>query len=310
MDDFDRRLMTCTREELEAVWPTLAADVLRQVDSPAPADDFAAETKDDPEVGPVLAAWDDLDQASRGPAFAGLTRALVRAAYATRPYCLGCGRCCRRSGPALFLEDRGLIESGRIAPGQLLTLRPGESGFSPALDRVVALDREVVTIRSRPEGGCPFFDPAIGCRIYGHRPRQCRQLECWRPESMDELAGLPPLGRGDLALEKLPTELIRRQAAAADFTAFAAAVRAFSAGDASAAGRAVSMMEADLALRRDAEQQGLDPAGLQFWFGRPLVMVLPTLGWRLVRDDTAEWTLAPAGPERDPLPTDQPRSVR
>ncbi len=294
MDDFDRRLLACTRAELEAAWPTLAADVLRQVDSLAPAGDFADKARSDPEIERVLASWDALDQASRGPAFAGLTRALVRAAYATRPFCLGCGRCCRRSGPALYLEDRDLIESGRLDPGRLLTLRPGESGFSSALDRVVVLDREMVTIKSRPEGGCPFHDPGAGCRIYEHRPRQCRLLECWRPESLDELAGLPPLGRGDLSLGDLQQELMERQAAEADFKEFADAVRAFGAGDKAAAARAVILMEADLALRRDAERQGLDPAGFEFWFGRPLVAVLPALGWRLVRDGAGDWTLEAA----------------
>jgi Fe-S-cluster containining protein len=297
MENFDQKLLACTRADLEAAWPVLAADVLRQVDSPARADDFAREMKDDPEIDRVFSNWDELDQASRGPVFRHLTETLTRAAYATRPYCLGCGQCCRRSGPALFVEDRDLIESGRLDPAFLLTLRAGERGFSPIEDRVVVIEHEMVMVKSGPGQGCPWHDPAIGCRIYDHRPRQCRQLKCWNPESMTGLADLEPLSRGRISLDELTETLVARQADEAAFWRLAEAVRAYAAGDASAPGRAVELMEADLALRRDAERAGLDPAGFEFWFGRPLVTVLPSLGWRLVRDDTGQWTLAEAEPE-------------
>ncbi len=297
MDDFEQRLRTCTREELTAAWPFLVADVLTQLRSREPSVRFARILRDRPEIGRIFEAWDELDEPSRGLAWDRLGRLLTEAAYATRPYCVRCGECCRRAGPALLQEDLGLIETGVLEPSHLLTLRPGEPGWSPFEDRVVLLDHEVVRIKSRPGQGCLWYDPDLGCRIYADRPQQCRQLECWNPEAHIASASDRHLGRRDLPLTEAERRFLDLQEQQAPLAALAAAVEAHRQGDPAGADRAVRLLEADLALRRDAQQAGLDPARFDFLLGRPLVMVLPALGLVLARDDNGEWALGESSTE-------------
>ncbi|MBU1741572.1 MAG: YkgJ family cysteine cluster protein, partial [Proteobacteria bacterium] len=220
-----------------------------------------------------------------------LGRLLTEAAYASRPYCVRCGQCCRRAGPALFREDLGLIETGVFAASHLLTLRPGEPGWSPFEDRVVVLDHEVVTIKTRPEQGCLFFEPGHGCRIYEDRPQQCRQLECWNPNTRALSASDRHLDRRDFPLNDTERRFLNLQDKQAPFAALVAAVEAHKQGDSTGVDQAVRLIEIDLGLRRDAQQAGLDPAHFDFLLGRPLVMVLPALGFILARDERGAWTL-------------------
>jgi hypothetical protein len=37
-----------------------------------------------------------------------------------------------------------------------------------------------ISLRERPNHDCVFFDAAIGCEVYGQRPRQCRTWPFWR----------------------------------------------------------------------------------------------------------------------------------
>lgn len=297
MADFEQRLRTCTREELTAAWPLLVADVLAQLRSPEPSTRFARMLRDHPEVGRIFDAWDDLDEPSRGLAWDRLGRLLTEAAYATRPYCVRCGECCRRAGPALLAEDPVLFETGVLEAAHLLTLRPGEPGWSPLEDRVVVLDHEVVRIKSRPDRGCLWYDPDLGCRIYEDRPGQCRRLECWHPEAYDGVAPDRHLNRRDLPLTDTERRFLVLQEKQAPFAALAEAVEAHKQGDPAAADQAVRLMETDLELRRDARQAGLDPARFDFLLGRPLVMVLPALGFILARNEGGEWVLRESSTE-------------
>jgi Fe-S-cluster containining protein len=100
--------------------------------------------------------------------------------------CKQCGTCCRKGGPALRREDIILVESGCPSQSQLITIRRGELAINPVSDRLEAVPVELVKIRGRAGGWtCLFFDEqANGCTIYSQRPKACRLLMCWEPESI------------------------------------------------------------------------------------------------------------------------------
>ena len=59
-----------------------------------------------------------------------------------------------------------------------------------AVHTTLARNRAQLTLREQPDGSCEFLDAAGHCRIYGARPRQCREFpHGWRVE------GCPGLGK-------------------------------------------------------------------------------------------------------------------
>lgn len=79
-------------------------------------------------------------------------------------YCLGCTTCCRWPGDVLFEPDA----LSAIAAYLQMDERMCADTFFDLHD-----DRWHLRAKPGPGGGCIFVTPT-GCRIYPHRPRQCR----------------------------------------------------------------------------------------------------------------------------------------
>lgn len=103
-----------------------------------------------------------------------------------RTSCIQCGTCCRKGGPVLHHEDKGLLDSGLIRAEHLITIRKGEPAFSPLSGKVEPASCELIKINGRKgEWTCCFFDAETpACTIYAHRPLECRLLECWDTEKL------------------------------------------------------------------------------------------------------------------------------
>ena len=279
------------RNKLTALIMARMTEIVRDLGSPEPPSKAIDRLASGEVARSVLDTWEGMDVLSRRMAWQRLEGAMVEAVYRGRPFCVRCARCCQTSGPALLGPDIELIEAGLISPKNLFTLRPGEPGYSPQEGEVVRLDHEVVLIKSGPKQGCAFFIGPQTCLIYDGRPLQCQSLECWNPEGFDTLTDVAYLDRSSVVNDELELELIKRQAQECSFKSLAAVVKAFAAGDGRTALRAITTIEADLALRRDASEAGIDTAELDFLFGRPLAVILPALGYELGRDNKGEWTL-------------------
>ncbi|NCC25148.1 MAG: YkgJ family cysteine cluster protein [Deltaproteobacteria bacterium] len=114
--------------------------------------------------------------------------------------CLQCGTCCRRGGPALHAADLGLVQDGSILLEALVCFRPGERVLDNVQGGLKHLDRDLLKIRGLSEPGpCLHFDQiSSSCTIYGHRPLECRILECWNTEPMLEVYEQDRLSRTDI----------------------------------------------------------------------------------------------------------------
>lgn len=114
--------------------------------------------------------------------------------------CVRCGTCCRKGGPALHDEDRPLVEEGLIHTRHLFTIRPGEITDDQIQGELRAVDGDVIKIKGC--GGawtCCLFDQArSACRIYAHRPLECRALSCRDTRGIEAAYARPRLTRGDL----------------------------------------------------------------------------------------------------------------
>jgi Fe-S-cluster containining protein len=205
------------------------------------------------------------------------------------PRCRRCGICCRKGGPALHLQDRELVVSGKIPLKALFTIRRGEPAYDNVRGMVAPAATDIIKIKSgagSDASACRYFtaDPAR-CGIYADRPVECRALTCWDTRAITALYDQERLTRAHL-LEGVDglSDLIAdhqqrcdgRQAAR-----LAEAIRRHR--DAAAAVEALlDMLRYDQSLRQvTVERARVDPQLLDFLFGRPLTVLLPAYHLRL-----------------------------
>ena len=223
--------------------------------------------------------WDSWDTAHRETAAKELAALYRAAAYATRPFCLKCGACCKNSGPTLYPGDEALFQAGDIAYTHLRTLRAGEEVFSHWENRRTVLKHETVAVAPALPGNCPLLDGTL-CRVYDRRPTQCKAQKCWDTRDSDRMMGWPGLTRLDIVDAADPLREIieehERECAPARLRELADQVRK---GSSSASGAVAAMVEADGRLRRRVLDQKLaSEDALPFLLGRPTEMLLSALG--------------------------------
>lgn len=114
--------------------------------------------------------------------------------------CSRCGICCEKGGPAFHIEDRMLIESGLIPATDLYTLRKGEMVNDAIRGCLVRLESELIKIKGQGRAWtCVYFDKKEGgCRIYEHRPLECRLLKCWDTRDIEAAYSQNRLTRKDI----------------------------------------------------------------------------------------------------------------
>lgn len=114
--------------------------------------------------------------------------------------CRRCGICCEKGGPAFHIEDRMLIESGLIPATDLYTLRKGEMVNDAIRGCLIPLESELIKIKGQGRAWtCVYFDKKEGgCRIYEHRPLECRLLKCWDTRDIEAAYSQNRLTRKDI----------------------------------------------------------------------------------------------------------------
>lgn len=105
----------------------------------------------------------------------------------------------------MHLEDKFLVQDGSLLLKDLFTIRIGEPVMENVLNRRTVAETDLIKIKGSGQTWmCRFFDePLKACRIYSHRPVECRVLNCRAPQELEALYQKDRLQRRDL-LEKLP----------------------------------------------------------------------------------------------------------
>jgi Fe-S-cluster containining protein len=187
--------------------------------------------------------------------------------------CRRCGICCDKGGPGLHAEDRVLIDSGLIPARHLYTLREGEIVNDAIKGCLLPLESEMIKIKGRNRAWtCVFFDKTgSACRIYEHRPLECRILKCWDTRDIEAEYSRNRLTRKDL-LSGIPGlwSLIEDHEQRCSHVTLRKLLDLKTEGD--AANKAVQeMVEYDRSIRTlVAEKAGVESDMLDFIFGRPL----------------------------------------
>jgi Fe-S-cluster containining protein len=233
--------------------------------------------------------WERLDPAIRGKEWQALVERLVEISYANRPYCLRCGECCRGGSPSLHVEDLGLWSQGLLSPRELYTLRSGEPVYLNVEGHLGSLPEELVKIRQQSETGhCIFYqEEEKACRIYEHRPLQCRVQACWDPGPFEELWRAGKLSRRHLVQDDQEMlELIGAHDERCSAESLGAACGEwYESGREAAIRQILDQLRYDTALRSLVQERlGLGEGELAFYFGRPLNHIIRPYGFRVERD--------------------------
>jgi len=211
--------------------------------------------------------------------------------------CLRCGTCCQKGGPGFHQEDRVLIEKGRIPSKYLYTIRKGEHAFDNVKACLVPVASDIIKIRGQKGNwACIFFDSQKkACSIYSDRPLECRVLKCWDTGELERIYSGNRLTRRDLISQvKGLWDLVSDHQARCDYAKIKKLINDL---DGPHKGRArkklLEIIQYDAEFRKLVVAKGeLDPAMLDFLFGRPLTETLPNYGIK-VRQEGKKTILTP-----------------
>jgi len=203
--------------------------------------------------------------------------------------CKRCGTCCEKGGPGLHHEDRPLVESGSIPAKCLYTIRCGELVRDEIRGNLAPLTEEIVKIKGQAgKWTCLFYDrQERGCRIYDHRPLECRVLNCRDTGPIEKIYNKGRLTRRDLLATVAGLwALIEEHEQRCSYVQLGVRVR-----EGTLTNDVLKQEEAILeTLRYDAhvrqlavEKGGLDAELLAFVFGRPLTETIRMFSIDLVR---------------------------
>ena len=243
----------------------------------------------------IYRTWNDLSPEERARAWRRLINAARAELEATRETCLRCGDCCLRSGPTLLISDLELLQKELITWNDLYTLRPGDLGASRE-GAPVALQEERLKIREVPGSQqCTFYQAAIqACRIYDHRPEQCRRQHCWGEPP-------PPPAPGEfLTREHLFTQvpglwdLIRAHKERCDLQRLRESLEEVAAGREEASEVLFEALHFDHYLRKMLQEEwGLAPAVTELILGRPVTRFLKDMGFQATLTPEGVFHLTP-----------------
>jgi Fe-S-cluster containining protein len=200
--------------------------------------------------------------------------------------CIRCAICCTKGGPSFHHADKHLIERGVIHSRYLYTLRQGELAYDNVKGCLVPVDSDIIKIKGQPGSWmCHFFNAdQQACRIYKHRPLECRVLKCWDTRELEAIYALDRLTRQDLVSDIAGLwELVNDHQERCDYVKIQKLVNALYRHKNKAAQRQlIEIVQYDMEIRKlVVSKGGLDEDMLDFLLGRPLMKTIESYGARL-----------------------------
>ncbi len=203
--------------------------------------------------------------------------------------CKRCGTCCRKGGPALHLEDRQLVAKNLLPVASLFTIRPAEPVIDNVAGRITLAESDIIKIKSAADcPACMFLETESNtCSIYGHRPLECRVLECRQPERLQSIYRRERLSRRDILLPQKAWlwDLVCEHQRRCDYLEVARLARRWLASaDEEVSTALMDIMRYDAGLREVCRREGgIAPELLDFLFGVSLSVTIARFGLNLVR---------------------------
>jgi Fe-S-cluster containining protein len=203
--------------------------------------------------------------------------------------CRRCGTCCRKGGPSLHLEDKPIVDKGRIQTKHLYTIREGELAHDNVKGGIFSVKTDIIKIKNRnASNACVFFvEKENRCGIYSRRPVECRVLKCWDTSEIEAIYAKDRLTRKILIGEiQGMWDLVEAHQKRCDYRKIETLVEALRGDQKQETPETLlEMIWYDLYIRElVVEKSGLDPEMLDFLFGRPLFETVKAFGVKLKKE--------------------------
>jgi len=200
--------------------------------------------------------------------------------------CTRCGQCCLKSSPTLHREDAPLLLNGPIQKEHLLTIRQGE-GITDHIHKDLSVaDREMIKVKEKNGvgGGCIFFrDHDKACSIYDWRPAQCEAFDCRDTREFTKVYEKPKLLRQDIVEDGILAGLIDEERCS--YALLEGLIKKIPAQGEVALETLLDLLKFDYELRPFVSQKlSINPAEMDFYFGRPLIQTIVMYGLRVIRE--------------------------
>jgi hypothetical protein len=172
-----------------------------------------------------------------------------------------------------------LVENGLVHTRQLYTIRKGELARDQIRGGLVRVDSELIKIKGHGRSWTCLFlgEDSHRCRIYAHRPLECRELKCWDTSRIEQVYDRGRLDRrallsGIQGLWELVVEHERR----CGYDRLRNWLQSKNGSRAQEARARLSESKTfDVELRKLLVARGcVEPGQLDFLLGRPVEMVL------------------------------------
>jgi len=214
-----------------------------------------------------------------------------------RDHCIRCGECCKKSSPTLHIQDLPLIEQSFIKTSSLFTIRKGELVRDNINDELLSGPHEMIKIRTMngKRDGCVFYDEAgVACAIYKERPVQCSALKCWDTADFMKTFRSTNLERKDIIRDGLLLGLIEEHEQRCSYLKLGKHVQQIESEGEKAVEKIIDALKFDFQLRPFiSEKAGIDPAEMDFIFGRPLIQTIIMFGLKVDRESDGVFSLRP-----------------
>jgi Fe-S-cluster containining protein len=209
-------------------------------------------------------------------------------------YCTRCGECCIDSSPTLQASDAPLVDRGFIEKSRLYTIRTGELVRDPVENRLLRTERELVKIKEKSDGqGCVYYEEEIkSCRIYEHRPEQCRAFACWDTDEFFKVFNKPKASRADIVGDEVILELMTKHDAMCGYDELEKAVVQIEQVGEKAIKRVMEILKFDHGLRPLAHARlNILPDEIDFYLGRPLTETITMFGLQVRKEEDGSFFL-------------------
>jgi Fe-S-cluster containining protein len=219
---------------------------------------------------------------------------MVQQTAGKRTHCIRCGQCCLSSSPTLQMADISLITGGVIETRSLYTIRAGELVRDNILNELRITDREMLKVREQKNGGgCICYDEQLKtCRIYDHRPVQCKALACWDESEFMAVYDRPGAGRKDVIQDNLLLALIDEHDRRCSYGMLAQCVKQIEAEGEKPVERILEIMKFDYHFRPFiSKRMGIGVDEMEFFFGRPLIDTIKMFGLEVIREPDGSFYL-------------------
>lgn len=203
--------------------------------------------------------------------------------------CTRCGTCCAKGGPALHKSDLELYKKGVFQRKDLMTFRRGELVRNNVTGQLEPLQQELVKITRRNESTwtCCFFNVVDRlCFIYNDRPEECKALDCWNPDALQDMYEENRITRFDVLGDNNGyAELVRMHEEKCGYEYLGTVFERMK-EDPSAKEEFLESVRFDMAFRKVVQEKaGVPSADMEFLFGRNLGETVHMFGLRIVETE-------------------------